>query len=41
VEELSGGFVDAFVGVCSEEVALRLQEVGGEAFCAVAVVVGE
>lgn len=41
VEELSCGFVDAFVGVCSEEVALCLQEVGGQAFCAVAIVVGE
>lgn len=41
VEELSCGFVDAFVGVCSEEVALCLQEVSGQAFCAVAIVVGE
>ncbi len=41
VEELTGWFVEAFVGVCAEEVALSLQQVGGQAFCAVAVVVGE
>jgi len=41
VEEFAAGLVDAFVGVGAEEVALALEEVLGEAFGAVAVVVGE
>ncbi len=41
VEELAFGFVQALVGVGTEEVALGLEEVGGEAFGAVAVVVAE
>jgi len=41
VEVFTGGFVESFVGVCSEEVALGLEEVGGEASTAVAVVVSQ
>ncbi len=40
VEEFPGGFVSSLVGVGAEEVALRLEEVRGEAFGAVAVEVG-
>ncbi len=41
VEELAFGLVDALVGVGTEEVALGLEQVGGEALGAVAVVVAE
>ena len=41
VEELAFRLVQALVGVGTEEVALGLEEVGGEAFGAVAVVVAE
>ena len=41
MEELAFGLVRALVGVGTEEIALGLEEVGGEAFGAVAVVVAE
>ena len=41
MEEFAGWLVESFVGVGPEEVALRLEEVGGEAGGAVAVVVAE
>ena len=41
VEELAARMVDALVGVGAEEVALALQQVGGEFFRAIAVVVGQ
>lgn len=41
VEELAAGLVRAFVGVGAEEVALPLEQVGGQALAAVAVVVGQ
>ena len=41
VEELAFGLVDALVGVGAEEVALRLQQIRGQALGAVAVVVGQ
>src|SRR4051812_28203149 len=41
VERALAGLVDAFVGVGAEVVALGLDEIGGEAFAAVRVVVSE
>ena len=41
VEELAAGLVDALVGVGAEVVALGLQQVGGQALAAVAVVEGQ
>lgn len=41
VKPTTGRLVDALVGVGAEEVTLRLQQVGRQAFAAVAVVVGQ
>ena len=41
VEEFAAWLIDTLIGVCAEVVALCLEEVGGEALCAVAVKVAE
>ena len=39
VEELAAGLIDALIGVRAEVIALTLEEIRGEAFGAVAIVV--
>ncbi len=41
MEELAAGLIDALVGVGAEVIALRLEQVGRQAFAAVAVVEGQ